>query len=45
MDEENAPQNLKLCKSKFPDIEVLAISAILEEGLSILRQKMLEQIS
>ncbi len=45
MDEENAPQNLKLCKSKFPDIEVLAISAILEEGLSNLRQKMLEQIS
>ena len=45
IDEENAPQNLELCKSKFPDIEVLAISAILEEGLPILRQKMLELIS
>ncbi|MBT3666148.1 MAG: GTPase ObgE [Opitutae bacterium] len=45
IDEENSMQNLKLCQSKFPEIEVLAISAILEEGLSNLRQKLLEKIS
>ena len=45
IDEENAVENHKLCQEKFPDIEVLAISAILEEGLPVLREKMLEQIS
>ena len=45
IDEENSMQNLKLCQRKFPEIEVLAISAILEEGLPNLRQKLLENIS
>ena len=45
IDEENSMQNLKLCQRKFPEIEVLAISAILEEGLPNLRQKLLEKIS
>ena len=44
IDEENAPENLALCKKKFPDMEVLSISAILEEGLSELRLKLFEKI-
>ncbi len=45
IDEKNAAENLKLCQKKFPDIPVLAISAILEEGLDKLRVSMLEKIS
>ena len=44
IDEENAPENLALCKKKFPDMEVLSISAILEEGLSELRHKLFEKL-
>ena len=44
IDEENAPGNLALCKKKFPDTEVLSISAILEEGLSELRHKLFEKL-
>ena len=45
IDEKNAAENLILCQKKFPDIPVLAISAILEEGLDKLRVSMLEKIS
>ena len=45
IDEKNAAENLKLCQKKFPDIPVLAISAILEEGLDKLRSSVLEKIS
>ena len=45
IDEKNAAENLKLCQKKFPEIPVLAISAILEEGLDKLRASMLEKIS
>ena len=38
-------KNLKLCQKKFPEIEVLAISAILEEGLDNLRAQVLEKLS
>jgi GTP-binding protein len=45
IDEKNAAENLILCQKKFPDIPVLAISAILEEGLDKLRSSVLEKIS
>ena len=45
IDEKNAAENFKLCQKKFPEIPVLAISAILEEGLDKLRASMLEKIS
>jgi GTP-binding protein len=44
IDEENGPINLSLCQKKFPNVEVLSISAILEEGLLILREKILEKL-
>ncbi len=45
IDEKNAAENLILCQKKFPEIPVLAISAILEEGLDKLRTSVLEKIS
>ena len=45
IDEKNAAKNLTLCQKKFPEIPVLAISAILEEGLDKLRTSVLEKIS
>jgi GTP-binding protein len=45
IDEENSAENLQLCQKKFPDIEVLSISAILEEGLENLRTKILQKLS
>ena len=43
IDEENAKHNLALVQKKFPEIELLPISAILEDGIEELRVKMLEK--
>jgi GTP-binding protein len=45
IDEDNSAKNLKLCQKKFPEIDVLPISAILEEGLDNLRTQVLEKLS
>jgi len=45
IDEDNSAKNLKLCQKKFPEIDVLPISAILEEGLDNLRAQVLEKLS
>ena len=45
IDEENGLENFSICKSKkFPEIEIIGISAILEQGLSELRGKFLESL-
>ena len=44
IDEENGLENFSICKSKFPEIEIIGISAILEQGLSELRGKFLENL-
>ena len=45
IDEDNSAKNLKLCQKKFPEIDVLPISAILEEGLDNLRAQVLAKLS
>ncbi len=45
IDEENASQNLELARKKFPEIQLIPISAILENGLDQLRAKILKELS
>ena len=44
-DEELAKQNMLKFKKKFPDLEPLFISAILEDGLEELRHQLLKKLS
>ena len=37
IDEENADQYVKEFSQRFPDIELIPISAVLEENISLLR--------
>ena len=45
IDEEEGPVNLALFKKQFPDLEIIAISAILGEGLDELRGHLLSHFS
>ena len=45
IDEENASQYVNEFKKRFPDIELHTISALLEDGLSHLKEKLLENLS
>jgi len=45
IDEEAGPANLALLKKHFPDLEIIAISAILGEGLDELRGYLLSHFS
>ena len=45
IDEEESTQNLELFRKRFPDIKILAISAILEDGLKELKAHLLSHFS
>ena len=44
-DEEVAPENLARFKKRFPDIEPLSISAVLEDGLDEVRAELLRKLT
>jgi GTPase involved in cell partitioning and DNA repair len=45
IDEEESTQNLELFRKRFPDIKILPISAILEDGLKELKAHLLSHFS
>jgi len=45
IDEENAAQYVNEFQKRFPEIELFAISALLEDGLPHLKKKLLENLS
>ena len=45
IDEENAAQYVKEFKERFSQIQLLPISALLDEGLSDLKKSLLEKLS
>ena len=44
-DEKVAVENLERFKKEFPECEPLFISAVLEDGLDIVRREILEKLS
>lgn len=45
IDEEVSQENLKLFRKRFPETQILPVSAILEEGLNVLRTHLLSHFS
>ena len=45
IDEENADQYVKEFKKRFPKTHLLPISALLDDGLSELKKRLLEKLS